>query len=196
MGRTIRPKTFYSDRMRVPRTFLFVDLTGFTNFTEQNGDDAAGRLLSNFRALTRQVASERGIRIAKWLGDGAMIVALNQRDAISFALDLEALATLECSPLAIRSGIATGKALLFEGDDYIGSAVNLASRLCDAAKAHEVLVLSDQVEELPDGVISADVGEYRLPGFPDPLTVTELSGLPMSSLDDSGEIWARSPFVG
>jgi hypothetical protein len=59
-----------------------------------------------------------------------------------------------------------------------------------------VLVLTDQVETLPEGIISAAVGDYRLPGFPDPLAVTELSGLPMSSLDDSGEIWARSPFVG
>ena len=37
---------------RVPRTFLFVDLSGFTNYTAANGDDAAGALLASFRALT------------------------------------------------------------------------------------------------------------------------------------------------
>jgi adenylate cyclase len=173
---------------------LFVDLTGFTNFTAQHGDDAAGRLLSNFRSLTRQVASDRGIRIAKWLGDGAMVVALSQADTIAFALELEAFATIECSPLAIRSGIATGKALLFEGDDYIGSAVNLASRLCDAAGAHEVLVATDQLETLPDGVVGTPTGNLKLPGFPDLIHVTELSGHPSSNVDDT-EIWTRSPFV-
>ena len=66
--------------MRVPRTFVFVDLTGFTNYTADNGDDAAGRLLSRFRAATREVASERGVRVAKWLGDGAMIVCLDRSD--------------------------------------------------------------------------------------------------------------------
>ena len=30
--------------MRVPRTFVFVDLSGFTNYTAAFGDDAAGRL--------------------------------------------------------------------------------------------------------------------------------------------------------
>ena len=68
--------------MRVPRTFIFVDLSGFTHFTETQGDDAAGRLLAAFRSVARDVASERGVRIAKWLGDGLMIVAMEQSDAI------------------------------------------------------------------------------------------------------------------
>ena len=81
--------------MRVPRTFSFVDLSGFTNYTAAFGDDAAGRILGAFRTLVRQTASERGVRIAKWLGDGCMIVSVDQASAISFALDLEhRLATL------------------------------------------------------------------------------------------------------
>ncbi|MBT7428884.1 MAG: hypothetical protein HN783_03635, partial [Ilumatobacter sp.] len=56
--------------MRVPRTFVFVDLSGFTNYTAAFGDDAAGRILGAFRTIVRAVASERGVRIAKWLGDG------------------------------------------------------------------------------------------------------------------------------
>ena len=74
--------------MRVPRTFVFVDLSGFTNYTGAFGDDAAGRLLSAFRTIVRQVASERGVRIAKWLGDGCMIVAIDQPEAIALTLDL------------------------------------------------------------------------------------------------------------
>ncbi|HSN70419.1 MAG TPA: hypothetical protein VLT59_02875, partial [Steroidobacteraceae bacterium] len=73
--------------MRVPRTFVFVDLSGFTNYTAAFGDDAAGRVLATFRAIVRNVASDRGVRIAKWLGDGCMIVAVHQRDAIEFVLD-------------------------------------------------------------------------------------------------------------
>ena len=44
--------------MRVPRTFVFLDLSGFTNYTAAYGDDAAGRILSTFRTLVREVASE------------------------------------------------------------------------------------------------------------------------------------------
>jgi hypothetical protein len=53
--------------MSVPRTFVFVDLSGFTNYTAAYGDDAAGRILGTFRTIVRSVASERGVRIAKWL---------------------------------------------------------------------------------------------------------------------------------
>ena len=56
--------------MRVPRTFVFVDLSGFTNYTAAFGDDAAGRLLSTFRAIVRDTASERGVRIGG-VGSGA-----------------------------------------------------------------------------------------------------------------------------
>ena len=47
----------YCEVMRVPRTFVFLDLSGFTNYTAAFGDDAAGRLLGAFRTIVREVAS-------------------------------------------------------------------------------------------------------------------------------------------
>ena len=66
----------------------------------------------------------------------------------------------------MRIGVATGLALLFEGDDYIGSAVNLAARLCDAAGPGEVLIPADQTLDLPDGVTATPHGVIELRGFP------------------------------
>jgi adenylate cyclase len=182
--------------MRVPRTFVFLDLSGFTNYTAAFGDDAAGRLLSAFRTIVRQVASERGVRIAKWLGDGCMVVAVEQADAIAFTLDLEARAADVCAPLALRAGIATGYALLFEGDDYIGSAVNLASRLCDLANDYEVLIPAMGLERLPEGVAATPHGAVELSGFPGEIEIFELSGTPApADRNDTGELWTRSPFI-
>jgi len=182
--------------MRVPRTFAFVDLTGFTNYTAAFGDDAAGRILSAFRTLVREIASERGVRIAKWLGDGCMMVSVEQSNAISFALDLEHRAAELCAPLSVRIGIASGYALLFDGDDYIGSAVNMASRLCDVAGPFEVLLPTMQLERLPEGVTANPHGEVELRGFPGPIDVVELSGVPVHTpLNDTGELWTRTPFV-
>jgi class 3 adenylate cyclase len=179
--------------MRVPRTFVFVDLSGFTNYTAAFGDDAAGRLLSTFRAIVRQVASDRGVRIAKWLGDGCMIVAVEQRDAIDFVLDLEQQAADVCAPLTVRAGLATGHALLFEGDDYIGSAVNMAARLCDRARGVEVLIPTMQLERLPEGITATPYGEVELRGFPGRIDVVELSGTPLPASVDTAELWTRSP---
>ena len=66
--------------------------------------------------------------------------------------DLENRAGRVCAPLSLRCGIATGRALLFEGDDYIGSAVNMAARLCDLARDVDVLMPTMQLERLPDAV--------------------------------------------
>src|SRR5204863_1422219 len=135
------------DPMRVPRTFVFADLSGFTNYTAEHGDDAAAFLLSAFRGVAREVASDRGVRIAKWLGDGCMIVAVDHADGVAAALDLDERARKVCAPLALRVGVASGYSLLFEGDDYIGLAVNLAARLCDAAGPYEVLMPAEQVDD-------------------------------------------------
>ena len=89
--------------MRVPRTFIFVDLSGFTHFTETQGDDAAGRLLAAFRSVARDVASERGVRIAKWLGDGLMIVAMEQSDGIVFSMELQRRSATACAPLTLKA---------------------------------------------------------------------------------------------
>src|SRR5262245_3862594 len=182
--------------MRVPRTFVFADLSGFTNFTTEQGDDAAAHVLSSFRSTVREIASERGVRVAKWLGDGCMIVAIDQGDGVTAALELDERVRRACAPLAVRVGIASGYALLFDGDDYIGLAVNLAARLCDAAGAYEVLMPADQLDGLPEGVVATPHVDVTLRGFPGPVGTVALSGSPiLAPRHDTGELWTRSPYV-
>jgi class 3 adenylate cyclase len=66
--------------MRFGRTFIFVDLSGFTNYTESFGDGAAAQLLTQFRGVARAVGSHQGVRIDKYLGDGLMAVAVEALD--------------------------------------------------------------------------------------------------------------------
>jgi class 3 adenylate cyclase len=182
--------------MRVPRTFVFLDLSGFTDYTAAFGDAAAGRILGTFRTLAREVASERGARIAKWLGDGCMVVSVDQMAAIEFVTDLERRASSVCAPLTLRGGIATGHALLFEGDDYIGSAVNMAARLCDYATNFDVLMPTMHLETLPAGVIAEPYGEIELRGFPGTIDVVRLTGAPSElPRHDTGELWIRGPLA-
>jgi adenylate cyclase len=182
--------------MRVPRTFVFVDLSGFTNYTAAFGDEAAGRILGTFRTIVREVASERGVRIAKWLGDGCMTVSVDQCDAIAFTLELQARSSDVCAPLTLRAGVGTGQALLFEGDDYIGSAVNIAARLCDLARPHEILMPTMHLDRLPEGINAVPYGEVELRGFPGPVDVVQLTGRPgPADRHDTGELWTRTPYL-
>jgi len=49
------------------RWFAFVDITGFTSYTEQHGTRAALDVLARFRSVVRQVTGRRGVRVLKWL---------------------------------------------------------------------------------------------------------------------------------
>ena len=183
--------------MRFGRTFIFVDLSGFTNYTESFGDGAAAHLLTQFRGVARAVGSHQGVRIDKYLGDGLMAVAVEALDGITFAMELQRRAIAACAPLSLRIGIATGHTMLFEGQDYIGNAPNLAARLCDAAVGIGTLIPADQTTILPVGVYSVPHDPVSLPGFSQPIDVVSLAGEPL--IDDRYDIndfWTRSPFVG
>jgi class 3 adenylate cyclase len=68
--------------------------------------------------------------------------------------------------------------ILFEGDDYTGGAVNLASRLCDLAQPFEVLGTAEVAHELPVGVAAHPVGPKPIPGFGAPIAVVRLTKIP------------------
>lgn len=154
--------------LRVRRTFCFIDLSGFTVYTREHGPHAAVTLLTDFRRVTRSVAAKRGVRLAKWLGDGAMLVAAQAAPAIALGAHLiDHFST--GNEVRLRVGAATGEALLFEGDDYIGEPVNLAAKLCASAEGGQMFAVVDELD-LPDwvrlvGKVTVDVrGVGRIGG--------------------------------
>ena len=135
--------------LSVRRTFCFADLCGFTAYTRSHGPHEAVVMLGDFRRITRSVAAKRGVRVAKWLGDGAMLVSTNAAAALSLGAHL--IHHFAGRGIQVRVGAATGEALLFEGDDYVGEPVNLAAKLCAAAPPGEMYTVTDELD-LPDWV--------------------------------------------
>lgn len=134
--------------MRVRRNFAFLDLSGFTALTEHEGDEYAVSVLSEFRSRLREICSRRGVRIAKWLGDGAMLVAVEATPLLETTLEIQCrIGQTVATPL--RCGISSGEVILLEGDDYVGHAVNVAARLCDLAQAGEILAGPSMLDFLP-----------------------------------------------
>lgn len=131
------------------RWFAFVDVCGFTLFTEEHGTLAATEVLTRFRTAVRGVTGRRGVRVLKWLGDGAMLVGVEPGPVIAAVCELNM--RLEQDRFDVHAGIAGGHVLLFEGDDYIGPAANHAARLCEAASPCEVLAVGVHAH-LPDWV--------------------------------------------
>ena len=58
---------------------------------------------------------------------------------------------------------------MFEGDDYIGRATNVASRLCDAAAPGQVLATREVVSHVPRWVAAGETSLYPAQGFDRPL---------------------------
>ena len=151
--------------MRVERSFAFVDLCGFTRFSDAHGDEQAVEVLTRFRAAVRPIASDHGVRVGKWLGDGAMFVSVDERQLVDAILAI----ALRCDELDVglplRAGMASGAVILFEGDDYIGGSVNLAARLCDLAAPQEVLASAELAAYVDDSVECVRLGPRAIAGF-------------------------------
>ncbi len=157
--------------LAVERTFAFLDITGFTRFCDQNGEHAAIEILTRFRTIVRDIAARRGVRAAKWLGDGVMIVGVEEGPVVATVAE----AVVRCTRIRLdtHGGIATGTVLLFEGDDYVGRPVNLAARLCDAAEPGEVLA-SGLGGALPGWVVSTGSLTVHIAGVGDVSGVSQL----------------------
>ena len=164
--------------VRVERSFAFLDLCGFTRFVSARGDDEATSVLAGFRGWVRGIASRRGVRVAKWLGDGAMVVAVEPAPLVAAILETEARLDDGSSALPIRAGMATGAVILFEGDDYIGTPVNLAARLCDVAGPRQVLAVPELLPACPPWAAPGEPHQLSIAGFPSPVDVVRLTRRP------------------
>ncbi len=157
--------------MRVDRAFAFVDLCGFTSFSDREGDEAAVEVLHRLRELVREVASDHGVQVAKWLGDGMMFVSNEPQRLVETVLVLQDRFD---GDHRLRAGAASGPTILFEGEDYVGGPVNLASRLSDAASPGGFLTTAQLADARPDWASASEEGEQHVPGFEEPIQVFRL----------------------
>jgi class 3 adenylate cyclase len=150
--------------MRVVRCFAFLDLCGFTAYTEARGDGEAVAVLAALRATLRAAAERHGVRVTKWLGDGAMLSGIDPSAVVACVVEVHQ-EFAQHSPLPLRGGISEGPVIMFEGDDYIGAAVNFAARLCDVACADQLLIESDTATRVPPYLEVRPVPGVALDGF-------------------------------
>jgi class 3 adenylate cyclase len=158
------------------RGFLFADLRGYTAFVESRGAAAGAELLVRYRALVREaVARHRGAEI-KTEGDSFYLVFSSVSGAVDCALEIIADAAHAnreaAAPIHVGIGVHAGETVETP-DGYVGTAVNLAARLCAAASSGQVLV-SQTVRDLTAntaGVRFEPAGRRRLKGIAQPVAV-------------------------
>tara|TARA_B100000029_G_scaffold486157_1_gene540232 strand:+ start:446 stop:964 length:519 start_codon:yes stop_codon:yes gene_type:complete len=159
---------------RFERTFAFIDLSGFTRFTDNEGDKAALDEIIKFRLFVREIASSKGLRIAKWLGDGAMLVAVEPEIATEAIMEMQGRMEALDEKLGLRAGLASGPVLMVDGEDYLGHAVNLAARLCDLAQPGEVLATKKMMTSLMVNTPFEPAAEREIDGLEETVQIVRL----------------------
>ena len=177
---------------------VFIDLRGFTAFTDQAEPEEVMEMLHAFHATRGRIVVDHGGTLERFAGDSVMVffndpVPMERpaEAAVRMALAMQAafppLArewSLRGYELGLGCGIAQGYATLgqigFEGRwDYaaIGSVTNLAARLCAEAAGGEIIVDRKVLAKVGPLVQSEPLGALSLKGFVHPVPAFRLRGL-------------------
>ena len=178
-------------------TVVFLDLRGFTAFTESAEPEEVMHVLGEYHNLVGRLVTKFQGTIEHFAGDGMMIffndpVPLDDapQQAARMALELhEAFTPLRTQwakrgyDLHLGTGMALGYATLgsigFEGRrDYaaIGSVTNLAARLCSAAKGGQILTNQKTLGRIEEQFRAEPVGTLELKGFSQPVAAYNITG--------------------
>jgi class 3 adenylate cyclase len=176
-------------------TAVFLDLRGFTAFTDRADPDEVMELLRAYHQTLGQTVDSFGGTLEHFAGDGIMIffsdplpVDRPAERAVRMALALqEAFTPISAAweklghEVGLGIGISQGEATLgvigFEQRwEYaaIGNVPNLAARLCGAARAGEIMLDAQTEHDVAHMAQTEPVGPLTLRGFQQPVAAFRL----------------------
>jgi class 3 adenylate cyclase len=174
---------------------LFLDLRGYTSFTEKHGANEVMRMLGEFHAVMGELIAEHGATLERFAGDGMMIFFNDPvevpepavkacRMAAEMQSRFENLQTAWAARnyglslgVGIAQGVATIGAIGFEGRrDYaaIGNVTNLAARLCSQAQGGQTLICSVVTSNVAKTFQARPLPSLALKGFSEPVECSEM----------------------
>ncbi len=181
-------------------TMLFADIRGFTQLTQNMAPHEVIFFLNTcMTKLSAIVEEHRGV-IDKYLGDGLMAlygapIAYEESALHAINAGLEMLKAMEqwnqsrqiegLLPVSIGIGIHTGSVCVGNmgaqnrlNYTAIGSAVNMASRLCSSAEAGALLITEETYQQpLVQQIVQVtDRGFFSLKGFDEKKQVFQVTG--------------------
>jgi TolB-like protein len=142
------------------------------------GADEAGTLaaLHAHRAeIFDPVIAERGGRLVKLMGDGALVEFPSVVEAVEAALAIQQRVAAGDGRIRLRIGINLGD-IIVEGSDIYGDGVNVAARLEGLADPGGICISGDAYRQVK-GKLDArfeDLGERRVKNISEPLRVYRL----------------------
>ncbi len=201
---------------RAEITVVYVDLRGFTGFTETAEPEEVMSVLRQYHAELGRLVVEYDGTIEHIAGDGMMVlfnapmpVENHELQAIRMALAMrESLTALSLSwrkrghELGFGAGIAGGYVTIgtigFEQRlDYgaIGPACNMAARLCGEAKDKQILIAPRVLSKVEAHIEVEPAGDLVLKGFQRPVPAHNILGISRAGLEQSTSTSTNSASV-
>jgi PAS domain S-box-containing protein len=189
-------------------TAVFCDLRGFTHFAEVTEPEDVMRVLREYHTAMGEIIFEYGATLEHFEGDGMMLffndpipvadptnravrMTIAMRDR---AAELTGAWRRHGYDLGFGVGVSRGYATLgrigFEGRfDYgaVGSVVNMASRLGNAAAAGQILISLRVFAEVEDVIDAEPAGELEMKGLHGPQQVFNVIGFKAPRSGDERE---------
>ncbi|MCL2634991.1 MAG: adenylate/guanylate cyclase domain-containing protein [Oscillospiraceae bacterium] len=180
-------------------TVLFVDIRGFTAFSEVNPPEKVVEMVNRYLNLTSRSIQEYGGMIDKYIGDATMAVFNTPNDLENHTLcAVKAALEMKKGSIKLREeitrdfgvdlqfgiGVNVGEAIVGNmGSDFrmdytvIGDTVNTAARLEANAQEGQIIISQAVYETVKDHVIVEDLGELTVKNKKDSIHIYELTGL-------------------
>jgi class 3 adenylate cyclase len=176
-GAALFPGT--GERDTAVRSVMFTDIVGSTEMAQRLGDEIAFELLTTHDVIVRAAVSEHNGKVIKHTGDGIMAVFLSPIQAVKAACKIQtavqAIVPEEGRPdFQVRIGASAGEPIERD-NDFFGTTVNLAARLCAQADPGTVLVTNGIAELcLGKGMRFSEARDATLKGFDEPIRTQQV----------------------
>ncbi len=191
---------------------LFVDLVGFTSYSEHRDTEEVRGLITEYFDLARDVIERFGGTVDKFIGDAVMAWwgATTAREddaerAVRSALEvIDAVTSLGdrrgIDGLAARAGVMTGEVAVGPGGNekglLLGDLVNSTSRLQSLAEPGTVLVGESTAALVRRSIEVEPAGTHQVKGKEDPITAWQATRV-LSELGGRGRVeMLEPPFTG
>lgn len=174
----VRQRNMRKEITRKQIVVLFVDIRGFTSYSENNDPAKVVEKLNKYLSMSSSIIQKWGGTLDKYIGDAVMAIFNAPNDlndyvynAVCAAKEIIEQNNLSKSKLDLGIGINKGEAIVGNiGSNTrmnytaIGDVVNTASRLEGIAKAGEIVVTDNVYDVLENRIEFEEIGEISLKG--------------------------------